>query len=184
MDVILQRDIPKLGKSGDIVHVKDGYARNYLFPRAYAVAATGGALKDHKARLAREKERGEKLLETAQTDSEKLQGLALTLIGKVGSGTKLYGSITAQDLAEAIAGKTGVTVDKRRVGLADPIKNLGTFTVPVRLHSDISVAVTVEVITQEESDRRAAQAAEAAAAEAAQAEAAQAAPEAPAETAE
>src|ERR1051325_4019224 len=100
MKVILQREVPKLGKLGEIVNVADGYARNYLFPRQYAVAASGGALKEHQARAAREKERGEKHLQDAQSGAGKLEGLVLTLIGKVGSGTKLYGSITAQDVAD------------------------------------------------------------------------------------
>lgn len=168
MKVILQRDIPKLGKGGDIVNVADGYARNYLFPRQYAVAASGGALKAHAARLEREKEKSAKLAEEAKAHAGKLEGLSLILLGKVGGGTKLYGSITAQDVAEAIARESGVTVDKRRVGLVDPIKNLGLYTVPVRLHSDIVVPVKVEVTTEEELERRKAQAAaEAAAAEAA-----------------
>ena len=175
MKVILQRDIPKLGKGGDIVNVADGFARNYLFPRQYAVAATGGALKEHNARAAREKEKGARSLQDAQVHASRLEGLSLTLIGKVGSGTKLYGSITAQDVAEAIARKQGVEVDKRRVGLADPIKNLGSYVVPVRLHSDITISVQVEVLTEEECERREKQAAVAAAAAAEAAAAATAA---------
>src|SRR5207244_2050004 len=107
--------VPKVGKHGDIVNVADGYGRNYLLPRSYAVAATGGALKEHQARAAREKERGERKREHAETGADQLQGLSLQLIGKVGSGTKLYGSITAQDVADAIQQERGITVDKRRV---------------------------------------------------------------------
>lgn len=172
MKVILQRDIPKVGRGGDIVEVKDGYARNYLFPRQYAVAATGGALREYKARLAREQEREVKQRESAASDAEKLADLTLTLTAKVGSGTKLFGSITAQDVAEAIRKESGITVDKRRVGLVDPIKNLGRYTLPVRLLGDISVNVHLEVVTEEELERRKTRAAaEAAAAEAAAAEA-------------
>jgi large subunit ribosomal protein L9 len=165
MKVILQRDIPKVGKDGDIVSVADGYARNYLFPRQYAVPATGGALKEHAARIAREKEREARQAHLAQASAENIKERTVTIIGKAGSGTKLYGSITAQDVASAIAEQLKVTVDKRRVGIADPIKNLGTFTVPVRLHSDITVPIIVEVVTEEELQRRktAAEAAEAAA---------------------
>lgn len=188
MKVILQRDVPKVGKTGEIVQVKDGYARNYLFPRQYAVAATGGALKDHDSRLAREKERSAKMLQSAQTGAERLADARLVMIGKVGRGTKLYGSITAQEVGDAIARQVGVTVDRRRIGLADPIKTLGTYKVPVRLHTDVSVPITVEVISEEENVRRQAQAAaDAAAAIAAQtagaAAPAEAAPE-PATTAE
>ncbi len=183
MKVILQRDLPKVGRDGEIVNVADGFARNYLFPRQFAVPATGGALKEHSARAARERERGEKLLSDAQSSASKLEGLSVTILAKVGSGTKLYGSITAQDVADAILKERGVTVDKRRVGLPDPIKTLGTYTVPVRLHSDVSVPVTVDVTTEEELERRRAREAQAAAASAQAAQAAQQAapPETPAE---
>jgi large subunit ribosomal protein L9 len=166
MKVILQRDVPKLGKGGDIVTVADGYARNYLLPRAYAVSATGGALREHSARVEREKTRSANQLQSAQADAEKLQGLSLVIIGKANPGsTKLYGSITAQDVADQIAKETGVTVDKRRVGLVDPIKQLGDFRVGVRLHNDVTVSVPVAVLTEEGLEKR--RAAEAAAAEAA-----------------
>src|SRR5215471_793876 len=112
MKVILQRDVPKLGKDGEIVNVADGYARNYLFPRQFAVAATGGALKSYEARKDREKEREAHKKDSATADAQKLEGLSLTIIGKVGSGTKLYGSITAQDVADAIKQEKGVTIDK------------------------------------------------------------------------
>lgn len=167
MRVILQRDIPKLGKGGDIVTVKDGYARNYLFPRNYAVAASGGALKEHKARAAREAERDARNAAAALAGAEQLQNAVITLIGKVGAGTKLFGSITAADIAEEIKKSLGVEVDRRRVGLADPIKNLGDYDVPVRLHGDVVVHVKVQVVTAEELERR--KAAEAAAASAAEA---------------
>ena len=121
MKVILQRDVPKVGKGGDIVSVADGYARNYLLPRSYAVPATGGALKEHTARADREKQRTAKLLDRAQGDADKLQGLNLTIIGKVAAGsTKLYGSITAQDVAKKIEKETGVTVDSAGSGCCDP----------------------------------------------------------------
>lgn len=165
MKVILQRDVPKLGRDGEIVNVADGYARNYLLPRQIAVAATGGALKSYKAREEREKEREAGKRDSARTDAEKLEGLTLVILGKVGTGTKLYGSITAADVADAIKTEKGVTVDKRRVGLVDPIKTLGTYTVPVRLHSDVSVPVVVEVMTETDlQKRKAREASEAAAA--------------------
>lgn len=172
MKVILQRDIPKVGKGGDIVTVKDGYARNYLFPRMYAVAATGGALREHEARAKREAEREARNVEQARAGAEKMQELTLTIIGKVGAGTKLYGSITAADVAEAIQKECGVTVDRRRIGLADPIKNLGLYTIPVRLHTDYVVPVKVDVVSQEELERRRIQAEKEAAAARAAAEAA------------
>ena len=158
MKVILQRDIPKLGKGGDIVNVADGYYRNYLAPRAYAVSAKGGALRQHSARQEYEKSRTANQLQNAQADAAKLQNLSLTIIGKANPGsTKLYGSITAQDVADHIAKKSGIAIDKRRVALADPIKNLGDYRVSVRLHNDVSVSVPVAVLTEEQLERRTAQ---------------------------
>ncbi len=154
MKVILQRDIPKVGKHGDVVNVADGFARNYLFPRQLAVSASGGALKAHKSRMDRDKERSAKQLGDAETQAEKLTGLTLILIGKVGTGTKLYGSITANDVAEAIQRERGIAVDKRRVGLVDPIKTLGTYKVPVRLHSDVSIPIIVAVVTEDQVEIR------------------------------
>lgn len=158
MKVILQRDIPKLGKGGDIVNVADGYARNYLFPRNYAVPATGGFLKHHEARLEYERKRGIRQHTDAERNAATLADKTVVLTGRVGSGTKLYGSITAQDIAEAIKSQLGVEVDKRRVGLVDPIKSLGTYTVPVRLGHDVTVNVHVEVTTEEELAQRSADA--------------------------
>lgn len=181
MKVILQRDIPKVGKGGDIVTVADGYARNYLFPRAYAVSATGGALKAHTARAEQDKARSANQLAGAQADAGKLENLTLTILGKTNTGsTKLYGSITAQDVADTIAKESGVKVDKRRVGLADPIKTLGEYRVPVRLHNDVSVTLPLIVTTEEEQEKRKAQ--EAAAAAKAAAEAARVASQASDET--
>jgi len=174
MKVILQRDIPKLGKGGDVVTVADGYARNYLFPRNYALVASPGALKSLAARAAVEAGKSAAKLQTAQNEAAKLQDLSLTIFGKVGNGTRLYGSITAQDLADEIKKATGVEVDKRRVGLADPIKTLGTSVVGIRLHNEVSVNISVLVTTEEEHAKRTAAEA-AAAARAAEAEAAAAA---------
>lgn len=154
MKVILQRDVPKVGKGGDVVNLKDGYARNYLFPRGYAVPATGGALKELEARVTREQQRDAKMVDKATADAGKVDGKTLIILAKVGSGSRLYGSVTAQDVADTIAKDCGVTVDKRRVGLVDPIKALGTYPVPVRLHSDVTAQVVVDVTTAEELERR------------------------------
>jgi large subunit ribosomal protein L9 len=169
MKVILQQDIPKVGKGGDIVTVADGYARNFLLPRKYAVSATGGALKEHQARAAREKERTAGQLQGAQASASKLEGKSVTILTKVGTGTKLYGSVTSQDVADAVEKETGVKVDKRRVALVDPIKTLGEYTIAVRLHADVTVNLKVIVTTEEEIARK--KAAEAAAAAKAEAEA-------------
>ena len=146
MKIILQQDIKNVGKEGEIVNVADGYARNYLFPRKLAIEAAGGALKNVQMRQALEERRGEKLKAQADQAAGKIEGKSVQITAKAGSGNRLYGSITAQDIADAIKENLGVTVDKRKIHLADPIKAMGTYTVPVKLHRDISVSLNVEVV--------------------------------------
>lgn len=145
MKVILSKDIAKVGREGEVVAVADGYARNYLLPRGLAVEAAGGALKNVQMRHALEERKAEKLLAQAQADQSALDGKSVTIQAKAGTGERLYGSITAADVAAAIKSGLGVAVDKRKVGLLDPIKAVGTFSVPVKLHREISVTVTVNV---------------------------------------
>lgn len=146
MKVILQQDIVKVGKEGEVVTVADGYARNYLFPRNLAVQAVGGALKNVQMRQALEERRGEKLVAQANQAKNQIEGKTVTITAKAGTGDRLYGSITAQDIADAVKSSLGVAVDKRKIQLADPIKAMGSHTVPIKLHRDISVPLTVEVV--------------------------------------
>lgn len=146
MKVILQQDIDKVGREGEVVSVADGYARNYLFPRKLAVEAVGGALKNVQMKQALEERRAEKLRASADQAAAALTGKTVTVSAKAGAGDRLYGSITAQDIADAIGKTLGVPVDKRKVQLVDPIKAMGTYTVPVKLHRDVSVPLTVEVV--------------------------------------
>jgi large subunit ribosomal protein L9 len=148
MKVILQQDIEKVGRDGEVVTVADGYARNYLFPRKLAVEAVGGALKNVQMRQALEERRSEKLRTTAEQARTQLEGKTVAITARAGAGDRLYGSITAQDIAEAIRAKLGVTVDKRKVQLKDPVKTMGRHTVAVKLHRDITVPVTVEVVRE------------------------------------
>lgn len=145
MKVILQKDVTKVGREGEVVTVSDGYARNYLLPRSLAVEAAGGALKSLQLRNALEERKAEKLLASAQAAQAALDGKTVTISAKAGTGERLYGSITAADIADAVKASTGIAVDKRKVQLMDPIKALGTFTVPVKLHKDIAVTLTVQV---------------------------------------
>ena len=145
MKVILNKDIAKVGREGDVVVVNDGYARNYLFPRALAVEAAGGALRQLEIKLAAEDRKAEKLLSSAQTAQAALEGKTVEITAKAGAGDRLFGSITSADIATAIHTSLGVAVDKRKVNLHDPIKAVGTFTVPVKLHRDITVELTVSV---------------------------------------
>lgn len=145
MKVIMQQDVAKVGHEGEIITVADGFARNYLIPRNLAVLATGGALKTHEVRVARLEKKAETLRAQAEKDAATLDGKSVTIKAPTGKADRLYGSITAQDVASAIASSLGVNVDKRKVYLANPIKAIGTFHVPVKLHRDYSATVTVQV---------------------------------------
>lgn len=145
MKVILIKDIAKVGHEGEVIAVNDGYARNYLFPRGLAVEAAGGAMRQLQIKLAAEDLKAVKLLSSAQAAQVALDGKTVEITAKAGSGERLFGSITAADIATAIHTSLGVAVDKRKVNLHDPIKSVGTFTVPVKLHRDITVELTVSV---------------------------------------
>ena len=146
MKVILQQDIVKVGKEGDVVTVADGFARNYLLPRSLAQIATAGALKNIALKNALEERRSEKLRSQADQQAAALEGKSVTIAAKTGTGDRLYGSITAQDIAEEIQKTFGISVDKRKVLLTDAIKAIGTFHAPIKLHRDVTVPLTVEVV--------------------------------------
>ena len=144
MKVILTDEVKGLGHRGDVVTVAAGYARNFLLPKELAYLATPGNVK----RLDQEKKRYDvrmaKEKDQAEAIAKAVEGMTLVLKKKAGEHDALYGSVTSAELAEALAAK-GVTVDKRRIDLEEPIKRLGTHTVHVKLHRDVTVGVTVEV---------------------------------------
>jgi large subunit ribosomal protein L9 len=146
MKVILTKDVAKVGREGEVVTVSDGYARNYLLTRGLACEAAGGALKQFETLKANEDRKSAKLLADAEKSQIALDGKTVRISAKTGAGDRLYGSITSGDIADAIKSDAGVSVDKRKVQLLDPIKGLGTFTVPIKPHRDITVPVTVEVV--------------------------------------
>lgn len=147
MEVILREDIKTLGKAGELVKVKPGYARNYLLPKGLAYEATEG----NKKRIASEtKARGVRLAaEKAEAEGQaaKLGGVHLTLARKAGEGDRLFGSITAQDIADALAAK-GHQVDKRKIELEHPIKTVGEHTVPLRLHHEVVAEIRLSVVAE------------------------------------
>ncbi|GAB4454574.1 MAG: 50S ribosomal protein L9 [Armatimonadaceae bacterium] len=145
MKVILQQDVAKVGNEGDIVTVADGFARNYLIPRNLAVVATGGALKTHQMRVARLEKKAEELRAQAEKDASALEDKTLKIAAHAGESDRLYGSITSQDIADAVQRDLGISVDKRKIYLTDPIKAIGRYSVPIKLHRDYSVTVNVEV---------------------------------------
>lgn len=155
MKVILTRDVPKLGKDGEVLMVANGYARNYLFPRQLAVVAKGTALKQHEQRIVREVEKGKAQVVTAQENGAQIEGKTYQIIGKASPrSNRLFGAVTEADVAAAIEKETGVVIDKRRISLVDPIKITGLYDLTARLHSEVTVAFAIEIVTQEQLDTR------------------------------
>ena len=148
MQIILQEDVDKLGNRGEVVSVAEGYARNFLLPRKMALEATPGNMKRlEKMRAAfAKKEAVEK--GDAQKLAEMLAGVSLEVTRKSGENDQLFGSVTSADIAEALAAK-GFTIDKRKIALAEPIKTIGEFDVPVKLHREIGMTVKLAVKKEE-----------------------------------
>lgn len=145
IEVILRQDVPALGKTGQVVRVKPGYARNFLFPRGLAVEATeGGRRAIENEAKARAKHAAEERAAAAAL-RDRLAALAVSVTGKAGEGGRLFGAVTAADIAQAVAA-LGVTLDKRRIDLGEPIKTLGYHTVSVRLHPEVVAELRVRVV--------------------------------------
>lgn len=147
MDVILRQDVDNLGKSGELVSVKDGYARNFLLPRGLAYQATDANRKRLESEKSARAKKGAAEAAAARAVAAKLEAVSLTFTMKAGDGDKLFGSVTAADVAERL-GAEGFTVDKKQVELADPIKALGVYKVPVRLHPEVKPEVRVWVVKE------------------------------------
>lgn len=145
MQVILVKDVGKLGKAGEVRNVADGYARNYLLPRGLAVIATDGALKEYARRAEEQKRQSERERATAQSRAEQLKNIELVFKARVGDSERLYGSITAADIAQELSERLGEPVDRRKIVLPEPIKELGRHQVQVRLHPEVNLDVTVIV---------------------------------------
>lgn len=148
MKVILKQDIRALGKRGDIKEVSDGYARNFLLPKGLALEATTGNLKmlaDQKESVARKEEMER---DEAQQLAKILAGRSVTFKVKTGEGGRLFGSITAKDIADQIKKEHNLELDKRKLGLDDSIKNVGDYQVKIHLYKGISAEISVKVIAE------------------------------------
>ncbi|HEY6222313.1 MAG TPA: 50S ribosomal protein L9 [Gemmatimonadales bacterium] len=147
MEIILREAVPHLGSAGDVVKVKDGYARNFLLPKGLAYPATEG----NKKRIAFEAERIAKQRATekqaAESEAARLAGLSLTFPMKVGEEDKLYGSVTAGDVQRRLE-EQGIHVDKRKVDLPEPIRSLGEFKVGIKLHAEVRPEITIVVVQE------------------------------------
>lgn len=149
MEVILKEDIVNLGKMGDVVRVRDGYARNYLLPRGLVLMADKKNLKafEHQRRVIAEQR--ERVVRQMQTLQEQLSGVSLTLSVRAGEEGKLFGSVTNIDVEKALKRK-GFEVERRKIHLPEPIKALGDYEVPVRLAADVTATVKVSVVSEGE----------------------------------
>jgi large subunit ribosomal protein L9 len=149
MKVILTHDVKAVGKAGQVINVAEGYARNFLFPRKLAIEATAGSLKQIDAKKEHLKQKADKILAEAQELGARINELSVTIKSKAGAGNRLYGSITPQDIANALKSQHNIEVDKRKITIKDPIKTTGSFTVAVKLHHDVTANLTVEVVAGE-----------------------------------
>jgi large subunit ribosomal protein L9 len=146
--IILRADVPDLGKRGDILDVADGFARNYLVPKGMAMNASPGAKAQATAMRRARDLRDAQDRSAAEEVATTLVSKVVTLTARAGSEGKLFGSITATDIASAVEAQTGVALDRRKLGLDEPVKTLGTHVVSVKLHSDVEFPVTIEVVAE------------------------------------
>jgi large subunit ribosomal protein L9 len=148
MKVILKEDIPKLGKIGETVQVAKGYGRNYLIPRGKALLATDKNVKnlEHERRLIQRK--AEMIRKEAEGLAGQLSGVSVSLTRKVVDESKLYGSVSVSDIAQALE-EAGVPVERKMIKLDEPIKTLGEHTVQIKVHDDVTAELTVEVLKEE-----------------------------------
>ncbi|HET6843229.1 MAG TPA: 50S ribosomal protein L9 [Candidatus Angelobacter sp.] len=144
MEVILKEDVPKLGHRGEVVKVAEGYGRNYLLPRKLAIEATAG----NKAVIEQMRQSAVRRSAVEKADAEalarQLEAVSLSFQRKAGEKDHLFGSVTSSDIGEALAQK-GFNIDRRRIQLSDPLKSLGEFDVPVRLHRDVTSRVKIVI---------------------------------------
>lgn len=150
MKVILLQDVPGTGKKNQIVNVSDGYARNFLFPRKVAMEATKGAVSEVERRNEAERQREAERRAEAEKVAASLKGKVITIRSKAGDKGRLYGSVTTQEIADALESQHGVAVDKRKIDLKEPIRTLGETMVGVWLYSGLTISMKVETVAAEQ----------------------------------
>ena len=145
MKVILKQDIKGIGKKDEIHEVSDGYARNFLFPRGLAVQASASAVNEVKTKAAAKQHHAAEELAAAQALAKKIEGKTVALKAKAGQGGRLFGSVTAKDIAEGLSKLVGEPVDKRKIVLDGDIKNFGSYEVEVKVYPKVTAKLTVKV---------------------------------------
>lgn len=151
MKVILLQEVPGLGKPGDVKDVADGYARNYLLPRQLVTAATSSQLATLQQRVANEQRRVAKQRAEYEALAARLSAVTLTFAVRVGRGDRLYGSVTNQDVANALQEQEGLVIDRRSIQLREPLRQLGSFEVPIRVAPQVEPRVKVNIVGNEAS---------------------------------
>ena len=145
MKVILLQDVKGKGKKGQMIEVSDGYARNYMLPRKVAIEATADSINTMRMNDKATQERIAKEKAEAMALNEKLRAMTLVVTARGGGNGRLFGSVTNQEIADALKAKTGITIDKRKIVISDPIKNVGTYTVTCKLGYEISAPLSVKI---------------------------------------
>jgi len=148
MEVIFVKDLKGQGKAGDKKNISDGYAKNFLIPKGYAIEATAANLNNLKGKKESEAFKKQQELENAQMLKEKLETIAVNISTKAGDNGKLFGSITSKDIAEALFSQHNVKVDKKKIVLPDGIKEVGTFNIDVKLYPSVTGKIKVCVVSQ------------------------------------
>lgn len=146
MKIVLREDIETLGRKGDLLEVADGYARNYLVPRGLAIVATKGVVGQAEAMRRNRQIKDTRDKEAAQEVATRLAGAPVEVKARAGEGGKLFGSVTAADIVAAVQARTGIELDRRKLTLAESLKELGPAEVPVQLHPEVTATITVEVV--------------------------------------
>ena len=146
MKVVLRDDVENVGRKGDLVDVSNGYARNYLVPRGLALQATKGVVQQAESMRRSREAKETRDREAAEALAQRLTGKRIEIGARAGEGGRLFGSVTAADVADAIQAQAGVEIDRHRLGLGEPLKELGPAEVTLKLHPEVEVTLTVDVV--------------------------------------
>jgi large subunit ribosomal protein L9 len=145
--IVLRADVDNLGNKGDLVEVAPGYARNYLVPKGLAIAATDGAVRQAESMRRSRQVRDRREKEGAESTARQLAAKRIEIKARAGEGGRLFGSVTSTDIAEAVEAQTGIHLERRKLHI-EAIRTLGTHEVPIRLHAEVEVPLTIEVVAQ------------------------------------
>lgn len=149
MKVILQAEVKKLGKKDDIIEVSEGYARNYLLPKQLAIPATATNVNSAVQKRAAEERKAKQQFDEAKVMAAQLKKVSVTVAAKLGAGGKLFGSITAQDVANALKEQYQIEIDKRKIELKEAVKSLGTYAVTIKVHPEVTSQIEMKVTAKE-----------------------------------